>query len=209
MNKKRLLCLVVACLMMVAVFAGCSGNKDNAEDTQQNTEQTTEAAQNVVVIGLASDLKTLDTGHMYEIFGNLISYATYDLLFRIQGNNLSAPQPSLVTEDWTIDETRTVYTFPLRQDVYFTSGNQLTAKDVAFTMNRVKNLKSNNTPHAEGIVSVETPDDFTVIVTLESPDASFLTKLASNAFAVVDSEVVKANGGTDAEDAASKDNACK
>lgn len=203
MKKKRLICLIVACLMMVAVFAGCSNNEsENNQDNQSGNETG-----NTVVIGLASDLKTLDTGHMYEIFGNMISYATYDMLFRITGDNLSEPQPSLVTEEWTLDETRTVYTFPLRQDVYFTSGNQLTAKDVVFTINRVKNLKSNNTPHTDGIVSIETPDEFTVVITLDKPDASFLTKLASNAFSILDSEVVKQHGATDAEDAASTDTA--
>ena len=204
MNKKRLICLVLSCLLVLAVFAGCSSNKNDGEGGGSADAAATE---NTVVIGLASDLKTLDPGQMYEIFGNMICYATYDMMFRITGDNLSEPQPSVATEDWSLDETRTVYTLPLRQDVYFSSGNQLTSKDVVFTINRVKNLKSNNTPNAEGIVSVEAPDDFTVIITLDKPDASFLTKLASNAFAILDSEVVKEHGGTDAEDAASADTA--
>ena len=208
MNKKRLICLILSCLLVVCLFAGCSSSKnDGGNDANANEGSTEAATDNTVVIALASDLKTLDPGQMYEIFGNMICYATYDMLFRISGDNLSDPQPSLVTEDWTLDETRTVYTFPLRQDVYFTSGNQLTAKDVVFTINRVKNLKSNNTPNAEVVVSVEAPDDFTVVITLDKPDASFLTKLASNAFAVLDSEVVKEHGATDAEDAASADTA--
>ncbi|MBQ3378953.1 MAG: ABC transporter substrate-binding protein [Clostridia bacterium] len=207
MNKKRLICLILSCLLVVCFFAGCSNNSGSSDSSDAADTSAEAATDNTVVIGLASDLKTLDPGHMYEIFGNMICYATYDMLFRISGDNLSDPQPSVATEDWSLDETRTVYTLPLRQDVYFTSGNQLTAKDVIFTINRVKNLKSNNTPNAEGVVSVEAPDDFTVVITLDKPDASFLTKLASNAFAVLDSEVVKEHGGTDAEDAASTDSA--
>lgn len=74
---------------------------------------------------------------------------------------------------------------------------------------RTKNLKSNTTHHTENVESVETPDDYTVKFTLKEPDAAFLSKLANNSFAIVDSEVVKEHGGTDAEDASSKDTAEK
>ncbi|MBQ1375299.1 MAG: ABC transporter substrate-binding protein, partial [Clostridia bacterium] len=113
MNKKRLICLVLSCLLVLAVFAGCSSNKNDGEGGGSADAAATE---NTVVIGLASDLKTLDPGQMYEIFGNMICYATYDMMFRITGDNLSEPQPSVATGDWSLDETRTVYTLPLRQD---------------------------------------------------------------------------------------------
>ncbi len=195
MNKilRKLICAGLAASLMLGTLAGC--NKSGG------------AASKTVVIGVATDLKTLDVAHMYEIYGNMISYATYDMLFRIEGKDMANPKPSLTTEDWTLDETGTVYTLPLRQDVSFTSGNKLTAKDVVWSIQRVINLKSNTAAHVAGIQSVEAKDDYTVVITLKEPDASFLTKLASNAFCVLDSEVVKANGGTDGADAASADTA--
>ena len=211
--KKRLLGIALAAVLAVGALTGCGSSTDETasqggEQTETTTDEgSTETASGdtTVVVGVASDLKTLDPGHMYEVFGNMIAYATYDMLFRINGDDLT-PQPSLVT-DWSLDEARTTYTFTLRDDVTFTSGNPLTSKDVVWSINRVRNLKSNTIAHVEGIVSVEAPDDYTVVVTLAEPDASFLTKLASNAFCVLDSEVVKANGGTDAEDASTTDTA--
>ncbi len=201
---KKLLSLILVATLSISLFAACAPSTDG--EKPQDGEQQTES--NTVVIGIATDLKTLDPSFMYEVFGNLVAYALYDMPFRLVGSDLE-PKPSLVTEDWTLDDTKKVYTFPIRKDVKFTSGNQLTSKDFLFTFNRVTNLKSSTLPYVEGIEKVEAPDEYTFVVTLKEPDASFLAKLATNPFSILDSEVVKANGGTDAADASTADTAQK
>ena len=158
--KKRIVCTLLAAVLMMAVFAGCGGSGSGG---------------NTVVVGVATDLKTLDPGYMYEVYGNMISYATYDMLFRMDGNDMSKPVPSLAT-DYTIDGTNTVYTFTLRDGVKFVSGNPLTSADVVWSIRRVMSLQSNTKDHVAGISDVTAPDDTTVIVTLKEPDASFLWK---------------------------------
>ncbi|MFR5731308.1 MAG: hypothetical protein ACLUD2_04430 [Clostridium sp.] len=54
---------------------------------------------------------------------------------------------------------------------------------------------------------METPDDKTVVFHLNQPDSAILSKLTYSSMAVLDSAVVKENGGTDAEDASSTDTA--
>ncbi len=203
--KNKLLCLLMTAVLAVGVLAGCSGQSQG--QVQGSTGGGSTGGEKTVVIGIASDLKTLDPGHMYEVFGNMISYATYDMLFRFEKDDTQAPQPSLVTDGWTLDDTNTVYTFPLREDVTFSSGNKLTSADVVFSINRVRNMKSNTYSHVENIADITAPDAKTVVITLKEPDASFLTKLASNAYCILDSEVVKQNGGTDAADASTADTA--
>lgn len=208
--KKRIFGLILAAAVAAMSLTGCGGqNAEQPKNEAQTTSQKGDAVSGdkTVVIGIATDLKTLDPGRMYEVFGNMVTYATYDMLFRIEGDDMANPKPSLVSE-WTLDpETSAIYTFKLRDDVKFTSGNPLTSKDVAWSINRVRNLKSNTVAHVEGISDIQTPDDQTVVITLKAPDASFLTKLSSNAFCILDSEVVKQNGGTDAADASSTDTA--
>lgn len=194
----RTLSLALAAVLVLGTAAGCAGDPG---DTSGG------GASKTVIIGAATDLTTLDPGKAYEVYANMITYATYDMLFRIVGDDIENPQPSLVTDGWTLDETGTVYTFPLRQDVKFTSGNPLTSKDVVWSVQRVMNLKSNTASHVAGIEKVEAPDDYTVVFTLKEKDASFLTKLASNAFCVLDSELLKQHGGTDAENASEADTA--
>lgn len=177
--------LILSILLLAAtILTACS--------TGQATEQPV-----TVVIGAQSDLITLDPGNMYEPYANMISYAAYDMLYQVESGTMGTPVPSVAT-GVEIDETDTVYTFPLRDDVIFSSGNKLTAKDVAWSINRVLNMKESNAyPNVKIVKSVEAKDDHTVVFTLHEPDASFLVKLTSNAFCILDSEVVKQHGGSD------------
>lgn len=195
--------ILVAAAMGVTVLAGCSAGGESAEG---NKKESANSPDKTVVVGISTDLKTLDPGVIYEVFGNMITYATYDMPFRITGEDLT-PQPSVVKDDWTLDDTKTVYTFHIRDGIQFESGNPMTSADMAWSINRVKNLKSNTVAHVEGIKDIQTPDDKTVIITLKEPDASFLTKLATNAFCILDSKKLEENGGTDGPDAATADTA--
>lgn len=189
---------------LVLMLTACGGGGDTDDSGGGSSSGGNASGENTLVVGMDSDLKTLDPAHGYEVYGNMIYYALYDNLYRTYDS--STPEPSLA-EEHELDDTQTVHTFKLKEGVKFSSGNELTSKDVAFSINRTKNLKSNTSHHTENVKSVETPDDQTVVITLNEPDAAFLVKLANNSFAVMDSEVVKEHGGTDGEDAATKDTA--
>jgi len=190
----RKLACVILCLAMVAgILAGCGGSSNSASGS-------------TVVIAVATDLQTLDPGKIYEVYGNMYTYSTYDMLYRMDADDMSKPQPSLATS-FTVDATQTVYDFKLRTDVKFSSGNPLSSADVVWSIQRVMNLKSNATVDTANIASVKAIDDSTVEITLKTPDASLFAMLACNAFAVLDSKVVSANGGTDGDDASTADTA--
>ena len=186
-----LLCVVMLLTLLVACGNGTQGNVQGNAGDDSNGQKT-------VVIGGQSDLVTLDPGNMYEPYANMISYAAYDMLYRVQSGTMGTPEPSVATE-YTVDESGLVYTFKLRDDVVFASGNPLTAKDVVWSVNRVLNMKESNAyANIKIVEKVEAPDDYTVVFTLTEPDASFLVKLTSNAYCILDSEVVKEHGGSDA-----------
>lgn len=191
---KRTLSLLLTAAMLLALLAGCGGGtKGNVQGNAGDGETA-----KTIVIGGQSDLITLDPGHMYEPYANMIAYAAYDMLYRVKSGTLGTPEPSVATE-YTVDETGTVYTFKLREDVVFASGNPLTAKDVVWSVNRVLNMKESNAyTNIKIVEKVEAPDDYTVVFTLTQPDASFLVKLTSNAYCILDSELVKQHGGSDA-----------
>ncbi len=192
----------ISIILAMSMLFGCAAKEQgtNAEAPAQSGEEKT------LVIGLSSDWQTMDPAQMYEVFGNMYTYAVYDNLYKLEGSDLSDPKPCLASE-YTLDDTGKVYTFKLKQGLKFASGNPITSKDVLFSINRTKNLKGNTAHHTDGIEKVEAPDDYTVIITLSQKDASFMAKIANNTFSILDSEIVKQNGGTDALDASTTDKA--
>ncbi|MGL4606235.1 MAG: ABC transporter substrate-binding protein [Eubacteriaceae bacterium] len=186
--KKKLAVVLIVMLFAISLTACSGGNSGKVE---------TETGNGTVVIGAQSDLITLDPGNMYEPYANMVSYATYDMLYQVESGTMGTPVPSVATGH-SIDASGKVYTFTLRDDVVFASGNKLTAKDVAWSINRVLNMKESNAySNVKIIEKVEAPDDTTVVFTLSEADASFLIKTTSNAYCILDSELVKQHGGSD------------
>ncbi len=160
----------------------------------------------VLIVGLSEDFNGLDVHRAYEPGGSMIHKIVYDTLVTFPADSVSEIVPNLAA-DWSISDDGLVYTFMLRDDVVFSNGDPLTAEDVVFSMNRMQNLQDNPAFLADGIVSVEAVDDLTVALTLAQPDPAILAKLVFDAFSVVNAEVVMAQGGTAAEDAAQADTA--
>lgn len=194
---KRILAMVLCVCMLLALAAACGPKEPNVSETPGNTDTPDGGVGGTVVIGGQSDLVTLDPGHMYEPYANMISYAAYDMLYRVESGTMGTPEPSVATS-YDVSEDGLTYTFPLRDDVVFASGNKLTAHDVVWSVNRVLNMPESNTYSiVKNITKVEAPDAHTVVFTVAESDASFLVKLTSNAFCILDSAVVKEHGGSD------------
>lgn len=168
------------------------------------------AAEQVLVVGLPkTDIRTLDPHRQYEITPPQIIRATYETLVTLpeKGARIDSVEP-LLAESYEVSDDALVYTFKLRSDVKFNSGNPLTAADVVFSFQRLGNLQDNPAwLYNDHVEKVEAVDERTVRVTLKEPNAAFLAMLVSPNFSIVDSQVVKAQGGSDAADAKENDKA--
>lgn len=80
-----------------------------------------------------------------------------------------------LAEEWNISSDGLTYTFTLRQGLRFQNGSPLTADDVVFTINKVKNyvLKSPRAADWANITATTT-DAHTVIFNLKQPNSSFM-----------------------------------
>jgi peptide/nickel transport system substrate-binding protein len=89
-----------------------------------------------------------------------------------------------IVEDWTVSEDNTVYTFNLREDLTWNDGTPITSADVLYTW-RVAQAAAEGVVGAqigfitEAITNVEAPDDFTVVVTFNSPECTALSYAGS------------------------------
>jgi peptide/nickel transport system substrate-binding protein len=84
----------------------------------------------------------------------------------------------------------------------------MTAEDLIFSWNRLKNIKFQASFLAlDYWDAVEALDPLTIKITLKSPNAAIVPILASTPLSVSDSKLLMENGGTDAEDADQVDTA--
>jgi peptide/nickel transport system substrate-binding protein len=113
--------------------------------------------------------------------------SVYDYLVDIDsGSNI---QPRLAT-DWTVSEDGLTYTFTLAEGVTFHDGSPLTAEDVVWTFNRLRDPES-GFPTADlyaNIADVSATDAGEVQFTLTQTNPFFLYDLSDNHAVVVQAE---------------------
>ena len=203
--KKRLLALALCSVMALSCVA-CGGSKTETSAgvaSETTSEASVSTGSNTVVVAMGAGFSTLDPGYVYEKYPPVVITACYENLFKFYGN--SEPMPCLA-DTYEFSEDGLTLTVTLK-DATFASGNPVTSEDVAFSINRTKNLQGNPSFICDTIDSIETPDEKTVVFHLTQADSAILSKLTYNALAILDSKVVKENGGTDAADASTADTA--
>jgi peptide/nickel transport system substrate-binding protein len=104
--------------------------------------------------------------------------AVYDSLLRESPD--AEVEPWLATE-WSYDETKTVLTMTLRDDVTFTDGTKFDADVAAQNILRFKNGTSPNASYLANVADATAVDPTTLQITLSQPDPALLNYLAQNA----------------------------
>ncbi|MCI8823603.1 MAG: ABC transporter substrate-binding protein [Lachnospiraceae bacterium] len=209
--KKRFLAILLSAAMAAGCMAcGGAGGADGDAPAAEGTEGTegasgAEGGSSTVVVAMGAGFSTVDPGHVYEKYPPLIVNACYENLFKFYDND-GAPEPCLA-DTYEFSEDNLTLTVTLKDGITFASGNPMTSADVVFSINRCKNLQGNPAFIADTIESMEAPDEKTIVFHLTQPDSAILSKLTYSALAILDSTVVKENGGTDAADASTADTA--
>jgi len=95
-----------------------------------------------------------------------------------------------VAESWKVSEDGLTWDFKIREDIYFHSGNQLTANDVVYSMNRLLEIGEGFAfLFYEYINSVEVIDDFNVRFNCTMPYGPLLNSLVR--FYIVDQKLLE------------------
>lgn len=160
----RTFILAAMTVVGLASLAGCSEENSKPADSSQKKQ---------LIYGMDSEIEKLN-----PVLDESQEIDT--LLFR----GLTKPdKENRVTPDlaksWEISKDQLTYTFTLRQDAKWQDGKTVTARDVKFTFDQIKN-PATNTPIAgefNEIKSVEATGDYEVKITLHRPFPPLLDKL--------------------------------
>ena len=156
-----------------------------------------------LVLGFAfDDIISLDPAEAFELSTAEVTANTYNKLVALNPSDTSKVIGELA-ESWTISDDGLTYTFKLKPDLKFASGNPLTAEDVAFSFERA--VKLDKSPAflltqfgltGDNVTeTAKATDDGTFVLTVDKPYASsfVLNVLTSTVASVVDKKLVMEN----------------
>ena len=131
----------------------------------------------------------LDPAKASDYADSILMFNVYDTLL-IPQQGAPGHDPHLA-ESWEGEGTS--FTFTLRQDVTFQSGNPLTADDVVFSIDRMKAIGQGLSYLFTSVEGAEALDAHTVRFNLSQPYAPFVSSLVR--LPIVDKQLVMANLG--------------
>jgi len=153
-----------------------------------------------LVLGIdISDTISLDPARMAQYTPPMTLNAAYSSLVAFNAGNYVDLVPALA-ESWQRAPDDKALRFKLRE-AKFASGNPVTADDVKWTLDRVKNLKGQPALYILNIERIEVVDPRTVDLFLKEQREPVLGALASSTNGILERALVEKHGGTSAADA--------
>lgn len=198
--KKKLLALVLFLLMSIILLSACGSNEssnDSSGDSSKGSEEFVELSgmpDRPFVFMSQQIIDTIDPAKHTDETSTAAVINMYDpLVYPDVEAGTIEPAPNLATE-WEVSDDGLTYTFKLRDDVIFHSGNKLTADDVVYSMQRLLAIQQGSSWMFSEVLkpeNVKALDDYTVEFKLNTPYAPFVSTLTQ--LYVVDSELLKEN----------------
>ncbi|WP_119299880.1 ABC transporter substrate-binding protein [Dongia deserti] len=155
-------------------------------------------ADTLVMAYVIDDFISLDPAEIYEFAASEYMANTYDRLVVIDPDNTSQLKLQ-AAESWSVSDDGKTFTFKIRPGIKFESGNEMTAEDAEFSMERFVLLNKNPAfimnqfgLTAENVKDkVRVKDPMTLEVELDAPYApSFFMNCLSYTSVVVDKKTV-------------------
>ena len=146
-------------------LAGCAGEESNSDSGR------------TLRANISQEIGTIDPAKGTDYVQSMTLINMYDTLVFPTGSG--SLEPSLAT-DWSISDDNLTYTFDLREDAVFHSGNSVTAEDVVFSFERLMDIGQGFSSNFTGVLDTENitaEDEYTVSFELNKPFSPFLAMM--------------------------------
>ncbi len=186
---KKFIASLLCAAMVVTLFAGCSKSSSGTSDGTASGGASGDGG-NIVRYTLTTTPQ-IDPGVGADLGAATVLINIYDPLVMPKKDGSVEPW---IAKDWKVSDDGKTWTFTIRDDVKFHSGNPLTAGDVAYTMQRLLDMGEgfgylfNST-----IEEVRAVDDTTVEFVCNKTAGTLLATLVR--LYILDSKLVEENYG--------------
>jgi peptide/nickel transport system substrate-binding protein len=123
----------------------------------------------VLKIGWGQDVQTLNPFVAQDEENFRIWALNWDLLVNFSPDDVS-PAPG-IAESWDISKDKKAVTFHLLEDAKWSDGKPITSKDVKYSLETLGTNGLIFSGYTSNVTKVETPDEHTVVVHTDQPDA--------------------------------------
>ncbi|MBR5266123.1 MAG: hypothetical protein IKV63_05865 [Clostridia bacterium] len=195
---KKFLALTLALVMMLSMLAGCSSKKEEATTaapteagpTADNTTVATSGTENIrtdFVYGTGFDIVGFDPPDCNDSYsGEMFTYV-YDRLFQFDSEG--EIQPMLVESYEQPSDTE--FIFKIHEGVKFHNGDELTAANVVWSLNRAsQNPKAK--ANFETVIEISEVSKYEFKIVTEKPFVPLLLNLAHSQTSILHQATVEA-----------------
>ncbi|HET7396923.1 MAG TPA: ABC transporter substrate-binding protein [Intrasporangium sp.] len=175
----------MAAAMAATLVAACSaGSTTTGKSGGASGGASGGGSSDALAIGLVAEPASLDfTTTDGAAIPQALLYNVYETLVKLDQNG--DIKPALATS-WTVSPDRKTYTFKLVGNAKFTDGHAFTAKDAAFSINRVKKDWTISLKAAMDVVTdAKAVSDTELQVTLAKPSNGWLYRMTSRVGAMM------------------------
>jgi len=193
-RSQRLLAVSAATAILTASLVACGAGKKNNNNGATGASGTAGGTSSTpLTVGTTDKLVALDPAGSYDNGSLMLETQVYQYLMDIPPGK-TTPQPDAAQSCSFTKPTE--YTCKMKPGLKFSNGDPLTAKDVAFSFQRIVKIDNPNGPASllANMKSVAAPDDSTVVFTLKNAnDQTWQYILGTSAGPIVDSKVFPAD----------------
>lgn len=180
---KRLM-LLLGALIAALVLASCSNQAEDEGDTVDEPSST-------LTIGIPTDMISLDIHDHNNTLTESVHSNMFNYLFKRNADG--DIHPELVDTYENIDDV--TWEFTLKEGVTFHNGDELTADDVKFTLERVAYDDSLREHFFYNqIKEVEIIDDYTFNIITHEPEPVLLNRLSRIGSSILPADYIEENG---------------
>lgn len=190
---KKLLCLLLCAAMLLALVA-CGAKPEQAPNASTSDTPAADAPEKEVRTDLTMITQVTPDSLDPQGTTMLYAYQVLDNIYdRLVGRDANGNVIPGLAESYSANEEGSAFTFKLREGVKFHNGEELTADDVVFTVERGKSLNLSNYALIE---AVNVLSDYEVELVLTQGYAPFLGILTTSEFSILNREATEAGGET-------------
>lgn len=194
---KRTMSLLLSLMLLLCLLTACgpSGSgPDDAPDSSptQGADQPEVPARTDLNAQLFSECTSLDPQINPSSYDLGVMYQIYDSLFEPTDGDYNDLTPSLC-ERYEVDEANMNYTMHIRQGVKWHNGDTLTAEDVVFSIDRMRESPV-TMARISFITDVQQVDEYTLTIACAYPSPRLPALFSTASMSIVNKKLVEQYG---------------